>query len=495
MRAIGLAIVALALFAPSASAATIEIEDVFCGCDGSSGDEDTHTIIVRAEPGELNRISVHQEPGGVVIEDLGAPLTGECEPASPGRRICRGFSNTGIVVHLSDGDDELNLRDLGGSVDGGPGDDDIVVAGPPSQLQGGAGADLLDGRLAPGSAISYRDHTAGVTVRLNALADDGSPGEGDNVLGSLGSIEGGSGDDSLESGADSASLAGGAGNDRLVGSPEGESLLGQEGDDDIAAGGGNDSLAGGAGRDVLSGGAGHDEASYADAVTPLRLSIGDGPNDGATGEGDDIQADIEDLIGGPRADVMIGTAGANRLVGLGGADRMFGGNGPDALLGAGDGDRLDAGPGPDSVIAGAGDRLLLDDGDRDRTDCRSSAPVIEADSRDTFKRCAPWVRLRSRSHPRPGRPVRIVVICPRLSAVPCRGHFFVRMIARQRSPRQRSPRRLSRTVHFGPIQHGRRAVLTVGLSRALDPSFLIQMIGVAVRRGDGRSTTRISGGF
>jgi hypothetical protein len=486
MRAIGLAILALALFAPSASAAVVEVEDHFCGCDGSSGDEDTHYIIVRAAPGELNAISVHTEPNAVVIEDSGAPLTGSCEPASPGRRICRGPYDD-IVLDLGDGDDELNLRDLHGSVDAGPGDDDIVVAGPPSQLQGGAGADLLDARLAPGSAISYRDHTAGVTVRLNALADDGSPGEGDNVLGSLGSIEGGSGDDTLESGADAASLAGGGGNDTLVGSPEGESLLGQDGDDDIAAGGGNDSLAGGAGTDLLSGGPGHDEASYAGAVTPLRLSIGDGPNDGAAGEGDDIQADVEDLIGGSGADVMIGTAEANRLVGLGGADRMFGGDGPDALLGAGDGDRLDAGRGSDSVIAGGRDRLLLDDGDRDRTDCRSSAPVIKADSRDTFKRCAPWVRLRSRSQPRPGRPVRIVVICPRLSAVPCRGHFFVRMLP--------GHRRLSRTVQFGPIRPGRRAVLTMGLSRALDPSFVIQMIGVAVRRGDGRSTTRISGGF
>jgi Ca2+-binding RTX toxin-like protein len=489
MRAVGLAIVALALFAPSASAAVVEIENHFCGCDPSSGDEDTHSIIVRAAPGEPNAISVHAEPDGVVIEDSGAPLTGSCEPASPGRRFCRGQYDT-IVLDLGDGNDDLNLRDLGGSVDGGPGDDDIVVAGPPSQLRGGPGADLLDARLAPGSAISYRDHTVGVIVRVNGLADDGSPYEGDNVLGSLGSVEGGSGDDTLESGDDSASLAGGSGNDLLVGSPEGESLLGQEGNDEISAGDGNDSLAGGPGTDLLIGGPGHDEASYAGSVTPLRLSIGDGPNDGAAGEGDDIQADVEDLIGGSRADVMIGSAEGNRLVGLGGADRMFGRDGADSLLGAGDGDRLDAGPGPDTVIAGARDRLLLDDGDRDRTDCRSSAPVIAADSRDTFKRCAPWVRLRSRSHPRPGRPVRIVVICPRLSAVPCRGHFFVRMTGAHRRPRV-----VSRTVHFGPIRPGRRAVLTVGLSRAVDPSMLIRMVGVAVRGGDGRSTTRISGGF
>ena len=198
---------------------------------------------------------------------------------------------------------------------------------------------------------------------------------------------------------------------------------------------------------------------------PLRLSIGDGPGDGAVGENDDILADVEDLVGGPRADVMIGTAEANRLVGLGGADRMFGGEGADWLLGANDGDRLDPGPGPDSVIAGARDRLLLDDGERDTADCRSSAPVIRADSLDTFKRCAPLVRMRALGRPRRGLPVRIALICPRLTAVPCRGRFFVRM-----SSAHHSPRRLSRTVRFGPIRPGGRAVLTVRLSRALDPA-------------------------
>jgi RTX calcium-binding nonapeptide repeat (4 copies) len=184
---------------------------------------------------------------------------------------------------------------------------------------------------------------------------------------------------------------------------------------------------------------------------------------------------------------MIGSAEGNRLVGMGGADRMFGRDGADSLLGAGDGDRLDAGAGPDSVIAGARDRLLLNDGERDRTDCRSSAPAIRADSLDTFKRCAPLVRIRPLGRPRPGLPVRIALVCPRLTAVPCRGRFFVRMTP--------GNRRLSRTVRFGAIRPGRRVVLTVRLSRALDRSRLIRLIGVSVRRGDGRSETRFFGGF
>jgi hypothetical protein len=56
-------------------------------------------------------------------------------------------------------------------------------------------------------------------------------------------------------------------------------------------------------------------------------------------------------------------------------------------------------------------------------------------------------------------------------------------------------RRLSRTVRFGSIRPGRRAVVTVRLSRALDRDRLIRLVGVSVRRGAGRSTTSFFGGF
>ena len=68
-------------------------------------------------------------------------------------------------------------------MDGGAGDDQIHTGGVFSELSGGPGADLLDATGSLGAAVSYEDHTDGVTVRLNGVADDGSPGEGDNVLG------------------------------------------------------------------------------------------------------------------------------------------------------------------------------------------------------------------------------------------------------------------------------------------------------------------------
>src|SRR5215207_979373 len=120
MRSLALALVALALGASPASAAVISIEDNFCGCDPSSGDEDTHYVVVTAQPGEHNAITVEQRPRGVLIQDVGAPLTGACRrSAIGGGRFCRGRFD-GVDVSLGDGDDSLTSA-VGGTIDGGPG--------------------------------------------------------------------------------------------------------------------------------------------------------------------------------------------------------------------------------------------------------------------------------------------------------------------------------------------------------------------------------------
>ncbi len=54
VRSLGLALLALAFTASPASAAVIDIEEHFCGCDPSSGDEDTFTVVVTAAAGEHN---------------------------------------------------------------------------------------------------------------------------------------------------------------------------------------------------------------------------------------------------------------------------------------------------------------------------------------------------------------------------------------------------------------------------------------------------------
>jgi hypothetical protein len=473
MRSLGLALLVLAFSASPASAAVVSIEENFCGCDPSSGDEDTRFVVVTAQPGEHNSLTVEQRPRGILVTDSGASLTGACRPANTGGgRFCRGRFD-GVDVSLGDGDDSLTSG-VGGTVDGGPGDDEIRSGGVFSTLSGGPGADLLDATGSEGAAVTYEDHTEGVTVRLNGVADDGAAGEGDNVLGPVTGITGGGGNDDLRAGEHASGLSGGGGDDTLTGSPEGDTINAGDGEDTLAGGDGNDHLEGGAGADDLGGGDGFDEASYLGSTAPLTLTIGDGPNDGAAGENDDIREDVEALAGGSGNDVLTGTAGPNRLIAYGGQDVLRGGAGPDELIGWDDDDELDAGPGSDRVRAGSRDRPLLKDGDVDRLDCRRHAPAIEADQIDVLLACAPLPTVRPISRLRNYRGTTLRLRCPADSAVPCRGLVWATTTSGQR---------ISRRVRFGPIDPGDRTTVHLGL-HVLRPGRCV-LAALRTRRTDG----------
>jgi RTX calcium-binding nonapeptide repeat (4 copies) len=476
MRPLLLAMMTLAFSAAPAHAAVIEIEDHFCGCDGSSGETDTRGIVVTAAAGETNVVTVRRSPRGIVIEDTGAPLTGRCRVARSGGRFCRGEFD-GVDVLLGDGDDRLDHSTAGGTIQGGPGGDDIRVTTAIYLLAGGPGADRLDATGALGASVSYADHADDVTVRLNDIADDGAAGEGDNVIGPVTGLTGGAGDDLLEAGPAASGLTGGDGRDTLVGSPERDTLNGGEGDDELLGGDGGDYLTGAGGADVLSGGPGLDEVAYGGSE-PLRLSIGDGANDGASGEGDDIREDVEGLTGGRGDDVLVGDEDGNRLIAYSGRDVLRAGGGDDELIGWGDGDELDAGPGADSVDAGALDRPLLADGERDRLMCRSRAPAIEADPFDELRSCAPRVTVRPLGRARAGRRLALRARCPLESAVPCEGRVWVHL---------RGGRRLSRAVHFGPIEPGGRESVTIRL-RSFPRRAMCLQATTRTRRDDGLDT-------
>jgi hypothetical protein len=112
------------------------------------------------------------------------------------------------------------------------------------------------------------------------------------------------------------------------------------------------------------GDAGVDTVIYQRA-TPVSASIGDGANDGAPGEHDDVQADVENVTGGTGGDALTGDAGANRIDGGGGDDVITGGAGPDTLIG-GDGN----------------DTIHARDGEVDTIECGSGADTVDADPAD-----------------------------------------------------------------------------------------------------------------
>jgi hemolysin type calcium-binding protein len=216
---------------------------------------------------------------------------------------------TVLSVSLGAGDDSLtNLTSLGTPVlespqsgdltlDGNDGND-VIRGGPAAEtIVGGIGNDNLDGgggddtllngvqsfgcnldcdggffRLArsefdgsdnyvggPGDDVTRFDaRQDNLTIRLDGLANDGHPGENDNVQ--TESVVGGSGADSI---------TGDGGPNTLVGGPGNDTLSGLRGADRLEGGRNNDSLVGGRARDQMQCDSGFDLAvsTQIDSVT------------------------------------------------------------------------------------------------------------------------------------------------------------------------------------------------------------------------------------
>jgi Ca2+-binding RTX toxin-like protein len=206
------------------------------------------------------------------------------------------------------------------SLDGGPSDD---------RLDGGTGADsMVGGDGADG--VYYSERLNPVAATADGAPDDGEQGEGDNVLG------------------DVEDLSGGSDNDILVGGG---------GDGLIEGGRGDDILDGGSGADTLLGGGGRDVASYAGRSAGVLVDLAVGGGDGQPGENDDIRPDVEEVQGG---------GGSDTLHGDGGAKSLFGGPGDD-FIDARDGvDQVGGGPGNDDLEGGEGADVVRGEDGNDR---------------------------------------------------------------------------------------------------------------------------------
>jgi hypothetical protein len=193
------------------------------------------------------------------------------------------------------------------------------------------------------------------TYSLAAIS--GGPGR-DTLTGTAGDdvLNGGSGDDELLGDAGADVLDGGAGAD---------SLYGDDGNDALRGGSGNDDLDGGAGADDLRGGAGDDAVSYAASSSGVTVTIDNRGNDGASGEGDNVRTDVEDLYGSSGSDELSGDTASNTIDAGVGADIVVGGRGRDYLYGGDGADVIDAKDGyPDFLDCGSGfDAAVIDDFD------------------------------------------------------------------------------------------------------------------------------------
>jgi hypothetical protein len=287
------------------------------------------------------------------------------------------------------GPDKLTAARVSSFLTGGA-DGDMEFAGPALSttvfVMGNApdGTDQLNG--GPGfDTVSYEARTAAVTASADGVADSGEPGEQDLITTSVDGIEGGDGNDMLTASPSvDAALSGYAGDDTLVGGPGDDTMFGGLGDDALVGNGGDDLAAAGdlgnqligggpvadPGADSFDGGDGFDTIDYSLRGAGVSVTLNGQPDDGEAGEGDNVAADVEHVIGTPAADTLTGGEGGQDLVG-----------------GRGD-DTIDPGEGEDRVSAGSGDDTVsARDDSVDRIACGVGTDSVQADFSDTLTAC------------------------------------------------------------------------------------------------------------
>lgn len=194
-----------------------------------------------------------------------------------GNDFAEGYGSE--VVNGGPGNDEIDGLSGDDELDGGEGNDKVNGGAGADVVRGGSGddvltsdpmenrsADVIDG--GPGRD-SITDWMRGdpateqlVTVTLDGVADDGFPGEGDNVTNmelveSYGSLRfGGTEGDDVATASEvgnRAELSGKGGNDQLKGTDDDDTIDGGAGADDLTGGYGNDAITGGPGQDKIVG--------------------------------------------------------------------------------------------------------------------------------------------------------------------------------------------------------------------------------------------------
>jgi Ca2+-binding RTX toxin-like protein len=279
---------------------------------------------------ELDAAAFFDESGPVTASLVTGTATGDGSDTFTGVRQLHG----GNFADTFTGDANDNgLFGNGGNdtLNGGAGNDN---------LSGGSGDDTIDGGSGTFDSVSFWDATGGVTA---SLADGTSSG-------------GGEGNDTI-TGVEA--LYGGPGNDTLTGDAGDNWLQGQAGDDTLSGGPGNDVLGPGAGNDTLDGGDGNaDQAAYWDAGGPITANLASG----ATGDGNDTYANLEQIQGSPFDDTLAAGPTDAWLFGNDGNDTINGGAGNDFLFGNAGNDTINGGGGDDFLAPGSGTDTL-DGGD------------------------------------------------------------------------------------------------------------------------------------
>ena len=285
---------------------------------------------------------------GVAVDANGVYVTGSADAQLP-RQTSAGLRDVFVRKYSTDGTKGWT-RQFGTS----DGDEGMGVAtGTAGVYVTGHTRGALPGHTSAGSYdVFVRRYASGfVECRGTAATRVGTDGA-DTLWGTAGDdvIHGMGGNDIIYGMGGADLICGGSGDDLIQG---------KAGDDRLYGGAGNDRLNGGAGNDGIDGGSGRDQAVFYAAPNGANVNLIAGI---ASGQGSDTLTRIEDVMGSPHSDTIVGDNHRNVLSGLPGDDTLNGRGGLDTLIGSQDDDTLNGGVGDDHLYGKTGNDTL-DGGD------------------------------------------------------------------------------------------------------------------------------------
>ena len=251
------------------------------------------------------------------------------------------------VLRSGDGNDTIEGNDGGDRIDAGAGDDLLAPDGyehaNADVVDGGPGFDRIEGDY----SSRFSDTDPPVSITFGGGADDGRPGEGDDLrsvekvwLNVGGTFTGSEGADEfrLSQVGTPSTMDGRGGDDRLRSGDGADRLDGGAGNDNVDGGFGDDVLIGGPGRDTISGDLAGGDCGPLWCKYPFgndTIEARDGEADSITcGAGTDtVNADAQDVVApdcenvvragsGPAAGSHPGTGASSARLALKGRTRL-----------------------------------------------------------------------------------------------------------------------------------------------------------------------------
>jgi len=257
--------------------------------------------------------------GTEAVVDPAAPVKDTVTYALRGTTVVRDSTNS-TTIAATDGERVLvTLADFTGA--------DTLNNATGVSTPDGIPDDLSDGY--GGSADGYPDYEPNDGQTNDSLV---TTAEKDSIAGDCEIVVGGADNDVLTGSAADDTVSGGAGDDVIVGGMGDDVLNGDDGDDTLDDGT-VVATPGTTGADTFNGGLGTDTVSYfGRSLAGVTVTMsGTDPDDGQSTEGDDVQADVENLVGTDQIDTITGNDLANVITGKLGADVLDGGKGNDTF--------------------------------------------------------------------------------------------------------------------------------------------------------------------